>query len=88
VCRLLNYLGRHRIDVVTPELPETEARHQTHRPLLALSSGYVQRARDVLPQQGNRWPWRTSANYLTDLPLMRLGRIDDGSVRFARKARA
>jgi monooxygenase len=88
VCRLLNYLSRHRIDVVTPELPEAEARHETHRPLLALTSGYVERARDVLPQQGSRWPWRTSANYLTDLPLMRLGRIDDGSVRFARKARA
>jgi monooxygenase len=70
---------------VTPELPEAERRHPTHRPLLGLTSGYVQRASELLPQQGNRWPWRTSANYLTDLPAMRLGRIDDGSVRFARR---
>ena len=88
VCRLLNYMGRHRIDVVTPDLPEAEARQPTHRPFVALTSGYVQRASGLIPQQGNRWPWRASANYLTDLPAMRLGRIDDGSVRFARKARA
>jgi hypothetical protein len=52
---------------------------------VALTSGYVQRASGLIPQQGNRWPWRASANYLTDLPAMRLGRIDDGSVRFARR---
>ena len=85
VCRLLNYMGRHRIDVVTPELPEAEERHPTHRPFVALTSGYVQRASELIPQQGNRWPWRASVNYLTDLPAMRLGRIDDGSVRFARR---
>jgi monooxygenase len=84
VCRLLNYMSRHRIDVVTPALPEAEARTDTHRPLVALTSGYVQRAGQLLPRQGLRWPWRTSTNYLTDLPAMRLGRIDDGSVRFAR----
>jgi monooxygenase len=85
VCRLLNYMSRHRIDVVTPQLPEAEARSDTHRPMVALTSGYVQRASALLPRQGIRWPWRTSANYLTDLPAMRLGRIDDGSVRFARR---
>ena len=84
VCRLLNYMHRHRIDLVTPELPEAEARTETHRPMVALTSGYVRRAGDLLPQQGIHWPWRTSTNYLTDLPAMRLGRIDDGSVQFAR----
>ena len=84
VCRLLNYMRRNRIDVVTPQLPAAEAAHPSGRPMVALTSGYVQRAGDLLPRQGIRRPWRTSTNYLADLPAMRLGRIDDGSVRFAR----
>jgi monooxygenase len=86
VCRLLNYMARHRIDVTTP-VPRAGT-PEPDRPVMALSSGYVRRAAGTLPRQGTRWPWRMPANYLTDLPAMRLGRIDDGHVRFHRlKAR-
>jgi monooxygenase len=86
VCRLLNYMDRHAIDVTTPTLPPDEP--DAGEPLMALTSGYVRRAAAVLPRQGRRPPWRTRNNYLTDLPAMRLGRIDDGNVTFARvKAR-
>ena len=85
VCRLLNYMKRHRIDIATPRLPATEAGIRSERPLVDLTSGYVQRATDVLPRQGSHRPWRMSNNYLTDLPAMRLGRIDDGSLVFARR---
>jgi monooxygenase len=81
VCRLLNYMARHRIDVATPHLPAQDA---TDEPLMGLTSGYVQRAAADMPRQGRRRPWRTRTNYLTDMPAMRLGRIDDGSMRFAR----
>jgi hypothetical protein len=84
VCRLLNYMTRHRIDVATPDRPEHERRSPRDEPLMNLSSGYVRRAAAVLPRQGARRPWRVRNNYLTDLPTMRLGRIDDGSMRFAR----
>jgi monooxygenase len=88
VCRLLNYMTRHRIDVATPELPESERRAALDEPLMNLTSGYVQRAAGLLPRQGVRRPWRVRNNYLTDLPTMRLGRIDDGAMRFTRtKAR-
>jgi monooxygenase len=82
VCRLLNYMDRHRIDVTTPTIPPGAA--EVGEPLMALSSGYVQRAADRLPRQGARRPWRVRNNYLTDLPGMMLSRIDDGNVRFAR----
>jgi monooxygenase len=88
VCRLLNYMTRHRIDVATPHLPPAEAQAEADEPLLNLDSGYLRRAAALLPRQGVRLPWRVRNNYLTDLPAMRLGRIDDGSMRFARaKAR-
>ena len=82
VCRLLNYMGRHRIDIATPT--RDPAQHDSDEPLMNLTSGYVRRAADLLPRQGTRRPWRMRNNYLTDLPVMRLGRIDDGSMRFAR----
>lgn len=82
VCRLVNYMDRHRIDAATPTLPP--GMPPVDEPLMALSSGYVQRAAANLPRQGARRPWRMRTNYLTDLPAMRLGRIDDGNVRFVR----
>ncbi|GIE98409.1 flavin-containing monooxygenase [Paractinoplanes rishiriensis] len=82
VCRLVNYMDRHGIDATTPVLPP--GMPQVDEPLMALSSGYVQRAAAHLPRQGARRPWRMRTNYLTDLPAMRLGRIDDGNVRFVR----
>jgi len=83
VCRLLNYLARHSIDVATPHLNQAPA--DSDEPLMNLTSGYVQRAAALLPRQGARRPWRMRNNYLTDLPIMRLGRIDDGSMLFARR---
>jgi monooxygenase len=88
VCRLLNYMARHRFDIATPHLPESESESVSHDPLMDLTSGYVQRAAALLPRQGARRPWRMRNNYLTDLPVMRMGRIDDGMMRFGQaKAR-
>jgi cation diffusion facilitator CzcD-associated flavoprotein CzcO len=85
VCRLLNYMRRHDIDITTPTMPPGESVGE--EPAMALHSGYVRRAHAVLPRQGQRRPWRMSNNYLTDLPAMLLGRIDDGHVTFQRTAR-
>ena len=82
VCRLLNYLARHRIDIATPRLPASA--HDTGEPLLALTSGYVRRAAAALPRQSDRRSWRMLNNYLLDLPRMRLSRINDGDMMFAR----
>ncbi len=82
VCRLLNYLARHRIDIATPRLPVSA--RDTGAPLMALSSSYVRRAAATLPRQSDRRSWRMLNNYLLDLPRMRLSRINDGDMMFAR----
>jgi monooxygenase len=82
VCRLVNYMTRHRVDIATPHLNTPEP--DSEEPLMNLTSGYVRRAADVLPRQGAHRPWRMRNNYLTDLPAMRFGRIDDGAMTFAR----
>jgi monooxygenase len=84
VCRLLNYMARHHIDVATPDLPAGE--NGDGRPILELTSGYVQRAAGLMPRQGSHGAWRIRSNYLWDMPRMRLSRIDDGSMTFRRVA--
>jgi monooxygenase len=62
VCRLLTHMARHGYVSATPIAPAVAQR----RPLLDLTSGYVQRAVDRFPKQGDRSPWTTRQNYLVD----------------------
>jgi hypothetical protein len=40
----------------------------------------------MLPKQGARRPWRLYQNYVLDFLMLRFGRIDDGTLTFARTA--
>jgi len=62
VCRLLNHLDAAGLAVAMPSAPTGMPR----QPLLPLRSGYIQRARAELPQQGDRSPWLMRQNYLLD----------------------
>ncbi|MDB5825769.1 MAG: Cyclohexanone 1,2-monooxygenase, FAD-binding [Herminiimonas sp.] len=81
VCRLLRFLdSKGKVIAV----PRKEADVQPE-PFLSFTSGYVRRAKDVLPQQGSRAPWQVYQNYLQDLFTIRFGRIADGVMRFGAK---
>jgi cation diffusion facilitator CzcD-associated flavoprotein CzcO len=62
VLKLLDHMERHGLAVATPARPSAAG-----RPLLDLSSGYVQRALDKFPRQGTRDPWLVRQNYLRDV---------------------
>jgi monooxygenase len=62
VLKLLDHMDRHGYAVATPTQPSG-----TGRPLLDLSSGYVRRALDRFPRQGDRDPWLVRQNYLRDV---------------------
>ena len=79
VCRLLNYMERRGYRQCTPRL---HAESPPSEPLIDFTSGFVRRAGDELPRQGERPPWRVYQNYLKDLLLMRFGRLDDGVMEF------
>jgi monooxygenase len=81
VCRLLNHMRRKGYAHCAPvgEGPEL-----TREPLINLASGYVLRAVQDFPGQGSTRPWRVHQNYALDLVDFRLGRIDDGVMRFSR----
>lgn len=81
VCRLLNYMERrgYRTCVPACDSPAMES-----RPLLNLTSGYVIRAAANLPKQSARQPWVIKQNYILDMLMMKLSRMEDGILRFAK----
>jgi monooxygenase len=82
LCRLLNHLERSGTHIAVPARDPEMA----EVPFLDFTSGYVQRARDILPKQGARQPWRVTQNYAKDLAALRFGRLEDGVMQFSRKA--
>jgi cation diffusion facilitator CzcD-associated flavoprotein CzcO len=66
VCRLLGYMAEHGYDTATPERTAVRAT----RPLLDLTSGYVQRGAPRFPKQGDREPWQVRQNYPAELFTM------------------
>ena len=85
VCRLLNYMDRHGYAQCTPRRPDGSI---GDKPVLDLTSGYIQRALDTLPRQGSSRPWRIYQNYARDLLSMRLSRVNDGTMEFRRRGRS
>jgi cation diffusion facilitator CzcD-associated flavoprotein CzcO len=81
IVRLLNYMDRHGYSVCKPRLhdpPIAEA------PLLTFTSGYIRRGAHLVPRQGTRRPWKLYQNYFLDLLMLRFGRLNDGTLEFAK----
>ncbi len=51
-------------------------------PFIDLQSGYVMRGRDLMPQQGQKLPWRLYQNYALDFFTLRFSRLNDGKLTF------
>jgi monooxygenase len=81
VCRLLRYMDRRHFDIVVAR-PGADVQPE---PFLNFSSGYVQRAQELLPKQGSRRPWQVHQNYVKDLATIRWSRLADEAVRFGAK---
>ena len=79
VCRLLAHMDEHGHTSVVAE-PDPAV---TPTPFIPLKSGYVLRSAHLLPQQGDRDPWRLRQNYLSDVRTIRKHPIDDGVLSFA-----
>lgn len=83
VCRLLRYMRRHGHSSAMPRRDATVP----SQPFLSFSSGYVQRAAGLLPQQGLRKPWQVHQSYLADLLTIRFDRLADGVMQFGPAAK-
>jgi len=85
VCRLINFMDAKGYDVATPVNDDPTLKAE---PFLNLNSGYILRAADRLPKQGDRAPWRNPQSYFRDIIELRLRRIDDGVMRFSKASAA
>jgi monooxygenase len=85
VCRLLNHMRAGGYEVCMPQVSDPAV---TEEPLLDFTSGYVLRSLAELPKQGSKEPWRLKQNYPLDLRTLRYGPVEDGAMRFTRRADA
>lgn len=86
VIRLLDYMNKHRYQVALPQAKtdHSEAHIQEDTVMGALSAGYVRRAINELPKQGDRYPWYVTNNYLSDRIMLKYRQIKDDWLHFSR----
>ena len=78
VCRLVNHM---RATGMRQAAPVNRDPSVGIRPLLNLTSGYVQRSAHRFPKQGSRFPWQVNQSYLRDYRSLKLrGVVDDAMV--------
>ncbi len=82
VCRLLNHMDETGTQICTPRMRPSDASMELRPMLDHLSSGYVRRAADRYPKQGDREPWINPQDYAKDKKMFRRSPVDDGVMRF------
>ncbi len=82
VCRLLSHMDRRGYAICTPRRGDAAIADE---PTLPLTSGYIERAKDLLFKQGTKKPWRLNQNYALDVMALRFGAIEDGALEFTRR---
>jgi cation diffusion facilitator CzcD-associated flavoprotein CzcO len=80
VCRLLNRMNKRGLRQCTPRNSDPTINRVAW---IDFSSGYVQRSLHKLPKQGSKSPWKLYQNYIRDILLLRLGRLEDGVMEFS-----
>ncbi|HET7106412.1 MAG TPA: NAD(P)/FAD-dependent oxidoreductase [Candidatus Acidoferrum sp.] len=82
VCRLLKYMDAGGYAQCTPRKRDDSIAEQ---PAIDFSSGYIQRAKDVLPKQGSKRPWQLHQNYALDMLEFRFASVNDGTMEFEKR---
>jgi cation diffusion facilitator CzcD-associated flavoprotein CzcO len=84
VCRLLKHMDLLGVSVVTPALREVDG-DMVLRPWVDpadFNPGYLARSLALLPQQGDRDPWRNGMTYFEEKEVLPLVDLNDGSLLF------
>jgi monooxygenase len=79
--RLLRFMQARNLQVATPR--DIEGCALEEGMLDSLNSGYVQRAREIMPRQGSKLPWRVLMNYRRDRAMLVDESIEDGALSFS-----
>ncbi|QDS75595.1 hypothetical protein FKW77_006326 [Venturia effusa] len=78
-CRMLKHFQKNRFSSAVPRVPRPEAIEQSKEAgLMGLTSTYITMAKDRLPKQGVKDPWRPRGDYLRDLWFAKYGDLRPG----------
>ena len=80
LCRLIKHMDQNGYQVAVPLGGEENALPSSI--MGSLKSGYVGRANDVLPRQGNTMPWQVMNDYLQDAQMLIKESLQDGILTF------
>ena len=83
VCRVLREMSRKGADTAAPFLPDDH--DLVEDDIVVFSSGYLQRARPLIPKSAPELPWRLNMDYLADCRDFRRRPVDDGVLKFERR---
>ncbi len=80
LCRLFTHMDAHGQPVATPR--DADGAALDIGMLDQLQSGYVQRAKDTLPRQGSKSPWKVLMHYGKDSKMLLEDPVVDGLLQF------
>ena len=81
-CRVLNHMEASGTQMATPTLPGEDSLQQVDP--IHLSSGYLQRARPLMPRSSALPPWQINMDFMSDRRDFRQRPISDGVLHFER----
>lgn len=82
LCRIWQHLKVRGAHTCRPMLRDQD-QSMVARPFIDdFSSGYMQRAMDKMPKQGDRAPWLNTQSYADDKRELRFGNLNDGVLQF------
>ena len=79
ICRLLNYMDKKDYKKCMPHNDDLTLEREAY---MGLSSGYIERAKELLPGQGVKTPWKLHQNYIKDIVMLRHGKLEDEAMVF------
>lgn len=79
MCRLLKEMERSGKQSVTPRVAGSILHEE---PLMDFNAGYVLRAKELLPKEGDRFPWKVYQNYIKDFFSLGFGSLKDNELEF------
>jgi cation diffusion facilitator CzcD-associated flavoprotein CzcO len=82
VGRLLNYMDKKDYSICCPHADDSVKEGED---LFNLSSGYIRRSIHKFPKQGSHDPWKNMQNYLKDIFVIRMSKIQDKVLKFSTK---
>ena len=85
LCKVLEHMDKTGARRVQPALPMSEERMPKKPFVEGFSSGYLMRAIETFPKQGDQEPWLNLQTYKDNKRVLE-GAVDDGVLRFERAA--